>query len=295
MSIDGGASPLRAGALPYEQMSTPIPPSVTLASDSATRCPSCGAQSTGRFCSSCGTALAGASCASCAAPLTPGARFCHRCGTPAGTESAPSRGFAGVLPWAVAALALVSLIALVVGQRFGGRSTPVQQTTADAAALPGAPVGSAGGTTPPRAPDISQLTPEQRAERLYDRIMTEHEAGRPESVRTFMPMAVAAFEMLAPLSLDQRYDLGRIGEVGGDTLLARAQADTILRTRPTHLLGLILAAKVARMEKNVARARALDTKLLSAEAAERATGLSEYLLHKSDIDAALTAARSTSK
>jgi len=109
-----------------------------------------------------------------------------------------------------------------------------------------------------------------------------------------MPMAVAAYEMLAPLTLDQRYDLGRLGEVGGDTVLARAQADTILAARPTHLLGLILAARVARMEGSEARARALDARFLAAEPTERAAGLPEYLLHKNDIDTAL-AARTTSK
>ena len=168
----------------------------------------------------------------CAAPLTAGARFCHRCGTPAGATAAGSRGFAGVLPWAVAAIALVALIALVVGQRFGARGNSLAQPSADA--------GATASPAMPRAPDISQLTPEQRAERLYDRIMTESEAGNIENVRSFMPMAVAAYEMLPPLTLDQRYDLGRIGQVGGDAALARAQADTILRARPTHLLGLIL-------------------------------------------------------
>ena len=255
-----------------------------------TPCPSCGEPASGRFCSSCGTALAGATCASCSAPLTPGARFCHRCGTPAGLTSVPSRGVAGVLPWAVAGIALVALIALVVGQRFGARGNVAAEPVSDAGASAGiAPAGPAGAM--PRAPDISQLTPEQRAERLYDRIMTEVEAGRPENVRTFMPMAIAAYEMLAPLNLDQRYDLGRIGEVGGDSALARAEADTILATKPTHLLGLILKGKAARMEGNESRARDADAKLLAAERSERATGLKEYLLHKNDIDAAVAAAR----
>jgi hypothetical protein len=270
------------------------------------RCPACGAPASGRFCSSCGTTLAGATCATCSASLTPGARFCHRCGTPAGAPSAArTRGFASALPWAVAALALVSLTALVVGQRFGARGNPPAPGTevldganmqgatpigpsADAAA--GAPAGAM-----PRAPDISQLTPEQRAERLYDRIMTEHEAGREDAVRTFLPMARAAYEMIGPLNLDQRYDLGRLGEVGGDMALARAQADTILKQRPTHLLGLILAAKVARVEKDEARARALDARLLAAEAAERSAALPEYLLHRNDIDTALAAARTAAK
>ena len=275
-------------------MTMPTNPSAAPMSDAAvTPCPSCGTPASGRFCSSCGTALAGAICATCSAPLTPGARFCHRCGTPAGSTSAPTRGVGAVLPWAVAAIALLSVIALVVGQRFGARPAAVAQADAEAPAV-SAPFAGTGATMP-RAPDISQMTPEQQAERLYDRIMREYEAGQLANVKTFMPMAVAAFERLAPLSLDQRYDLGRIGEVGGDAPLARAQADTILLTRPTHLLGLILAAKAARMEKNDARARTLDTRLLAAESTERTAGLPEYLLHKLDIDAAVTAARSTPK
>jgi hypothetical protein len=283
---------------------TPIPDGT-----STSRCPNCGAAATGRFCSSCGTALAGATCSTCSATLTPGARFCHRCGTPSGAPSAaPSRGFASALPWAVAALALVSLTALVVGQRFGARSTPAANADVlDGANMQGATpigpgaVGDAAGATGapgggmPRAPDISQLSPEQRAERLYDRIMTEHEAGRQDAVRSFLPMARAAYQMLDSLNLDQRYDLGRLGEVGGDTALARAQADTILQKRPTHLLGLILAARIARLEKDDARARALDARLVAAAPAERSAALPEYLLHKNDIDTALAAVRSPAK
>jgi hypothetical protein len=121
--------------------------------------------------------------------------------------------------------------------------------------------------------------------------MREAEAGKTENVRAFLPMAVAAYEMIAPLTLDQRYDLGRIGEVGGDTTLARAQADTILRERPTHLLGLVLGAKAARMVGNEPHARQFDTRLLSVEPRERSAGLPEYLLHKNDIDAELAVAK----
>ena len=201
---------------------------------------------------------------------------------------------AGVLPWAVAAIALVALIALVVGQRFGARGSSTAEAVADASPAPGIEPGGAASTMP-RAPDISKLTPEQRAERLYDRIMKEVEAGRTENVRTFMPMAIAAYEMIVPLTLDQRYDLGRIGEVGGDTALARAQADTILAAKPTHLLGLILKGKAARLEGNESRARDADAKLLAAEAKERATGLQEYLSHKNDIDAAVASAHAARK
>ncbi len=285
-------------------MTTP-PPSATSAGTAGTpspsdqRCPSCGAESPGRFCSSCGTALAGAVCATCDAPMTAGARFCHRCGAAAGAaRGASSRGLAATIPWAVAALALVCMIALVAGQRFGARNAGTGTVDVlDGANGQGSTVitapggGAAGGM--PQAPDISQLSPAQRAERLYDRIMRESEAGNKEAVQTFMPMAVAAYEMLAPLDLDQRYDLGRIGEVAGDTALMRAQADTILRERPTHLLGLALAAKAARAGKDGAKVRELDKRLVAAETGERAAALPEYLLHKTDIDAALVAARSS--
>lgn len=269
------------------------------APSSSTICPSCGAAAEGRFCSTCGTTLSGAVCATCSAAMTAGARYCHRCGTPAGARAATNpRGLAGAVPWAVAALALASIIALVVGQRFGQRPTGTTDVldganaqgstviSAPSAALPGGPAGQM-----PRAPDISQMTPAQRAERLYDRIMREHEAGNAVNVRTFLPMAVAAYEMLAPLNLDQRYDLGRLGEVGGDAMLARAQADTILASRSTHLLGLALAARVARTAGDRSRARALDARLVAAEPSEKGAGLPEYLLHKADIDSALAVAR----
>lgn len=232
--------------------------------------------------------------------MTVGARYCHRCGTPAGSGGVGrSAGFGSTMPWAVAAIALVALIALVAGQRFGARAAGTSDVL-DGANAQGSTVITApgstpsGGTTPggmPRAPDISQLTPAQRAERLYDRIMSEAEAGKSENVRTFLPMAIAAYEMIAPLNLDQRYDLGRIGEVGGDTTLARAQADTILRERSTHLLGLILGAKAARMAGNEPHARQFDVRLLSVADRERSSGLAEYLLHRNDIDAALALAK----
>ena len=198
------------------------------------------------------------------------------------------------LPWAVAAIALVALIALVVGQRFGSRGTSAPESSAENAVPQSAPFAGATGSMP-RAPDISQLTPAQRAERLYDRIMRESEAGNTENVRAFMPMAIQAYDMIGPLNLDQRYDLGRLGEVAGDSALARAEADTILAARPTHLLGLALAARAARMENSTARAQAFDVKLLAAEPAERKVGLPEYLLHNNDIQTAVAAARASNK
>jgi hypothetical protein len=119
------------------------------------------------------------------------------------------------------------------------------------------------------------------------------ERGQRDSVLMFSPMAIASFEMLGRLDPDGRYDLGRIGEVSGDASLARAQADTILQQNPDHLLGLILAARVARMENRPADERRFHQRLVAVEAAERAKKLDEYIAHENDIVVALDEARRT--
>jgi hypothetical protein len=194
-----------------------------------------------------------------------------------GTEP---KGFGAALPWTVAAIALVALIALVAGQRFNRGNTP--PSVADG----GLPAGAAPGSGP-RAVDISRMTPEERADRLFDRVMLLAEAGKVDSVQIFAPMAIAAYEMLGNLSNDQRYDLGRIAQVAGDAQVASSQADTILASNPNHLLGLVLAASAARMNQNAAKEREYLSRLATAAPTERAKALPEYGQHANDIDAAL--------
>ena len=149
--------------------------------------------------------------------------------------------------------------------------------------------GAPRGIVP--APDISSLTPAQRAERLYDRVMAAAERGRADSVRFFMPMAIGAYEALGELTLDQRYDLGRLGEVAGNALLASAQADTILRKHPGHLLGLVLASRAAHLRGDAPTAKRYTDELVRVEPRERDKQLPEYVVHQNDIDTALAEAR----
>ena len=246
----------------------------------STSCPSCGAaDASGNFCANCGAPLQGAACANCRAPLTPGAKFCHRCGAPAGATAASQRSSVGnALPWSVAAIALLALIALAAGQRFArGR----ENQSIDPIAM--AEASGTGG----RAPDISALSPAERAERLYDRIMSAAERGRVDSVKFFMPMAMQAYESLGDMTLDQRYDLGRLAEVAGDAAVASAQADTILRKHPQHLLGLVLASRAAKLRGDARAERQALARLAQFERTERQKQLPEYLLHQNDIDMAL--------
>lgn len=264
------------------------------ATSGTVKCPSCHADASGKFCSSCGATLAGATCGGCGAPLTPGAKFCHRCGTPAGAEGpTDQRSFSSGLPWGVAAIALVALIALIAGQRFGRSPDAPTAAPANAApdANPNAAAPFAGASGNGRAPDISNLSPAEAAIRLYNRVMGAHERGQADTVQLFAPMAITAYQMIGTLDLDQHYDLGRLAAVSGDQALARAQADTILAQNPNHLLGLILAANAARMRKDVAAERTYHDKLVAAAPAERAKQLPEYTQHVNDITIALDAKR----
>jgi hypothetical protein len=182
------------------------------------------------------------------------------------------------LPWIVAAIALLAFIALVAGQKFGAnRPVAVEQPVAEI------PQG--------RAPDISNMSPAERAIRLHDRIMQWKSTGRQDSVMLFAPMGIAAFEMLGNLDSDARYDLGMIGWASENAAVARAQADTILQQNPKHLLGLILGAHAAKMQKREADERSFYQRLVAAEPTERATARNEYLIHENDISVALEEAR----
>ncbi len=188
----------------------------------------------------------------------------------------------------MAGIALVALVALVAGQRFG-RSGSDSSGGAPSPSTAAAPFAGASGNG--QAPDISSLSPAEAAVRLYNRVMGAHERGRADSVQIFAPMAITAYQMLGTLDLDQRYDLGRIAAVAGDEPLARAQADTILSQNPNHLLGLILAGNAARIRKDAAAERTYHDKLVAAAAAEQAKKLPEYVTHENDIAIALDAKR----
>lgn len=258
-------------------------------------CPSCGAETSGRFCSSCGAPVDGAVCAGCASQLTAGAKFCHRCGTAVGARpvraDAP-RGVHNALPWAVAGIALLALVAMIAGRNFAvrggsaldGPSNAIPTPDLDGVGMGGAPAGM-------RAPDISNMSPQERADRLFDRVMRLASEGKVDSIGIFAPMAIQAYQMIPTLDADQRYDMGRLAETMGDGVLAAAQADTILTQQPNHLLGLILAMRAAALNEDDAARRRFEQRFLAAEPAESKRNLPEYQRHRAEIADALAKAR----
>ncbi len=246
-------------------------------------------------------------CAACGASLTAGARFCHRCGQGTGdpvvapiTGAAPAatapRAQPQVLPWAVAAIALLALVALVAGKNFNFQASKAEPEAPVAAADGGAPAGPFAGGPPgeeraARAPDISSMSPQERANRLYNRLVMLSEQGKNDSVQFFAPMAAMAFASLPELTPIERFEFGRIGELTGAPQLTAAQADTLLKAEPNHLLGLALAASAARLRNDAAAARRYEARLIAAEQTELARNLPEYQIARVDIDSALARAR----
>jgi hypothetical protein len=266
-------------------MTSPVP---------STACPSCGAAASGRYCASCGSPLAGATCAACSVELSAGAKFCHRCGTAVGAAAPVRESKSSSLPWIVAALAFLALFAMAAGRGFNAR--PSSTVDGSANALPQAGLDDRGmpgsdQSSGVRAPDISNLSPQERADRLYNKMMTLATEGKADSVQFFAPMALTAYQMLAPLNADQRYDMGRIGEVVGALPLAKAQADSILVANPNHLLGLILEARLATIAGDTAQLHSYERRLIAAEKSETARKREEYLRHQDDIATAIAQAR----
>jgi hypothetical protein len=144
---------------------------------------------------------------------------------------------------------------------------------------------------PIRAPDISSLSPQERADRLYNRVMLLASQGKVDSVQFFAPMALQAYLLLKPLNADQRYDMGRIGEVAGAFPLAKAQADSILRENPNHLLGLILEARLATLAGDTTQLHSYERRLIAAEKVEAPKKRDEYVRHQDDIANALQQAK----
>jgi len=172
----------------------------------------------------------------------------------------------------VALGALVTVLALRAGGAPGARSTEQD--------------GAAPGSVL-RAPDISQMSPEERANRLFNRVMILAQAGQDDSVRFFLPMAIGAYAQLPALDLDTRYHIGLLQLAGGEPAAALAQADTIQRSVPTHLFAFVLRAHAYQLQGNRQGERRAYADFLRHESAELARNRPENTENK----AALTAFR----
>jgi len=214
-------------------------------------------------------------CQSCGTALSAGAKFCHKCGAstaaPSVSAAQAPAWYAG-LPWGIAGLAVGALV--VVLALRGGR--PAASGGGDVTPPFANGGGGGGGGAGPGSIDISRMSPEEMAQRLFNRVMRLQEQGKEDSVKFFAPMAVGAFQQLPALDVDARFDLGLLELAAGDAAAGLAQADTIKRQAPTHLWGFILRTRALDAKGDAAGAKAASRDFLRNEQAERAKQRSEY-------------------
>jgi Flp pilus assembly protein TadD len=128
------------------------------------------------------------------------------------------------------------------------------------------------------------MSPEERATRLYNRVMRLAEEGKNDSVQFFLPMALQTYSQLPALDNDARYHIGVLDLAGGDAPGALAEADTIARNTPTHLFASMLRARAYQTDGNPVKAKQAFRDFLRNEAAERRRSRPEYSDHKDSLD-----------
>jgi hypothetical protein len=239
----------------------------------ASSCRSCGATMAGNYCSACGAPRDTGACAGCGAAISGPARFCWSCGRSLAQPEERSSGER--MPWLVAGAALAGLLAtmlLLLSRDAGPAAAAAAMASQPAAAEAGAP------------PDISNLSPRERFDRLYNRVMRAEQSGDDATVARFTPMALLAFAQLDTLDADARYHAALLQLHAGDVVGPAAQADTILRQHPGHLFGYVILGTLARWTRdNRAMAKAYAGFREHVDA-ELAAGRPEYEEHRTSID-----------
>ena len=268
------------------------------------RCPKCGSDEKGKFCSKCGAEVrkktgggGGAKCSKCGKGLEPKAMFCAECGEPTGHR--PSKGATAYLPWVLSGLALVAfaiaLTMFIQGQtavRVGDMPPTGALPVAERVNPDGTPVGGAAGAGP-GAVDLGSMSPRQAADRLFDRVMREDEAGNEAQAQQFATMAIQAYGMLPPaeIDLDARFHLGLLNLVLDDPDASDQEADLMLAVDSQHLLALSLKARSAGLRGDTAAQQAAYTMFLDALPAGLTSGNPEYEMHDNMLEAEAVRAR----
>ena len=193
------------------------------------------------------------------------------------------------MPWLVAGMLVIGGLTYIAFLGVNRNNPPEVARMANAGnAAPGAPGAEAGtdDAAPAGAPpDISTMSPVERFNRLYDRVMRAASAGDSAQARQFAPMAILAYGMLDSATADLRYHAAVLYAETGQDAAALALADTILAQNPNHLFGYLVRGEVADRRRDAAATAAARRDFMAHYDAEIGRAdRPEYVDHKPVID-----------
>ncbi|HEX6433138.1 MAG TPA: hypothetical protein VFZ87_02810 [Gemmatimonadales bacterium] len=178
-------------------------------------------------------------------------------------------------PWIIAGVSLAALLAVVL--IMVARQSPAPpKGPGEVAAL--APASSEA------PPDISSLSPRERFNRLYNRVMRAAQEGDQGTVTRFTPMALMAYAQLDSFDADARYHAALLKVHTGEADASRALADTILAEAPGHLFGYVIRGTVARFRKDDKALSQAYAGFLQRYDAEMKQARAEYGEHRTSLD-----------
>ncbi|MEO7238025.1 MAG: hypothetical protein ABIZ96_05350 [Gemmatimonadales bacterium] len=206
--------------------------------------------------------------------MSPGARFCSGCGLPTGTTASPTVS-GDRTRWLIAGAALAASLALLLVMVARDSKSSVAQPDIAAIEQPNA------AETPP---DISNMSPRERFNRLYNRVMRAAQSGDEATVTRFTPMALMAYAQLDSVDADARYHAALIKVHTGEVDGARALGDTILVRDPGHLFGFMVRGTVARFRKDEKELSQAYAGFLKRYDQETKRARPEYSEHQTSLD-----------
>lgn len=262
-------------------------------------CPECGHEGSGNYCSRCGARLAApeGACPECGGEVKEGALYCGQCGHP--LRAPGKKPLSAHLPWILAGVALVAF-AVALGLFVQDQSAPRGMDDPITGGLPSADAeggggmagtdatGAPSGAAMPSPSELANMSPREAADRLFDRAMREQETGDAERARFFAQMGAQAYERVPParMDADARFHVGMLQLAMENPEGAAEPAEALLAERPDHLLGLILAIRVADARGEGGRADSLRERLREAVAdGALEEGLPGYESHRAFIEA----------
>ena len=146
---------------------------------------------------------------------------------------------------------------------------------------------AAGGNAAasPAPPDLSNMSPRERFDRLYQRVMGAAQTGDTTTVTRFAPMVFAAYAQLDTVDADARYHAALLHlHLQADTAAALRLADSILAASPRHLFGFLIQGTAGQLAGNPKRLERARAGLLAAWAAEMQAGRPEYRDHQAMLE-----------